>query len=168
MVDIIEILGKIGFDWRMALFSLINFLVVFFLLSKFFFKKISETLQTRQAEIQKGLEDAEKAKYDLAMANQKYDELVGNAKVKANEIVNAAIIDAKDVSNKIKTETELEIENMRAQAEKNLAKERGRMIEDVRKSASNLVVSATEKLIGKEVENQSNVDDIVRNFQIEQ
>ena len=57
-----EILSKIGFDYRVALANLVNFLIVLWVLQKFAFPKIQIVLAERQAKIRKGLADAEAAK----------------------------------------------------------------------------------------------------------
>ena len=53
MEYLLETLGKVGFDWRMALFSFINFILVFWLLKKLFFKKILNIIEERQESIKK-------------------------------------------------------------------------------------------------------------------
>ena len=75
----LEILGKIGFDWQVALANLINFFIVFLLLKKFFFKKIKETIRERRNKIEKGLEDAEKAAESLKSAEIEKDSIVKEA-----------------------------------------------------------------------------------------
>jgi F0F1-type ATP synthase membrane subunit b/b' len=44
-MDILGILGKIGFDWQVALANLVNFLIIFWILKKFAFKPVREILQ---------------------------------------------------------------------------------------------------------------------------
>ena len=56
MVNIYEILGKIGFDWQVALASLVNFLIILFVLKKFAFKPIKKLIQERQNKINEGIE----------------------------------------------------------------------------------------------------------------
>jgi F0F1-type ATP synthase membrane subunit b/b' len=67
-----EILGKIGFDWQVALANLVNFLIIVFLLKKFAFKPIAKIIQDRQNKINEGLENAKKAAEE-AMKNAKSD-----------------------------------------------------------------------------------------------
>ncbi|MBU4369492.1 ATP synthase F0 subunit B, partial [Patescibacteria group bacterium] len=59
-MDLQRILGNLGFDWRMALANLVNFLIIFFVLKKYAFKPIKEKLEEREKKIKTGLEDAEK------------------------------------------------------------------------------------------------------------
>ena len=65
MVNIYEILGKIGFDWQVALASLVNFLIILFVLKKFAFKPIKKLIQERQNKINEGIEKAEEASIRL-------------------------------------------------------------------------------------------------------
>ena len=41
-MDLIEILSKVGFDWRMALSNLVSFLIVFFILKKYALEQINK------------------------------------------------------------------------------------------------------------------------------
>ena len=67
---------NIGFDWRMALAQLVNFLIIFYLLKRFVWGSIKKTLAERKAKIDKGLEDAEAAEGLQLKAEQDYEKRV--------------------------------------------------------------------------------------------
>ncbi len=86
----LEILGKIGFDWQVALANLVNFLIIFFILRRFAWKPLKNVIEERQQKIVKGLEDAQKAATDLKMAEEIRKQKVEDAKLHANQIVSDA------------------------------------------------------------------------------
>jgi F-type H+-transporting ATPase subunit b len=148
-MDILEILGKVGFDTRVFLFNLINFAIIAALLWKFFFSKMIKNIETRQQEIEQGLQDAEAAKSELAMAKQKGDELINEAKKEANGIVRESVETAKTAASKVRAEADAEIDKLREKSKAQIAEERERMISEFKSEASDLVVLATRKLLGE-------------------
>jgi len=49
--SVLNNLGKMGFDWHMALFNLVNFLILYFILKKYLFGSISATIAERQKKV---------------------------------------------------------------------------------------------------------------------
>ena len=80
MDKILSILGSVGFNWHVALANFINFLIILFILNKFFFGKLGKTISDRKAIIEKGLSDATDAAKALASAEEKKKELIHEAK----------------------------------------------------------------------------------------
>lgn len=147
-MDILEILGKVGFDTKVFLFNLINFIIVAAILRKFFFRKIMNTIEARQQLIEEGIQNAQAAKADLAMSEQKGEEIIKKAKLEANEVVKAAVESGNDAAAKIKQQAELDAEATRAKAKQQAAAEKEQMLSDFKQDAADLVISATEKLLG--------------------
>jgi F-type H+-transporting ATPase subunit b len=86
-MDILEVLGKIGFDWRVALVNLFNFLIVFLILKKFAFKPIENILERRRKKIEQGLKDAKKSRDILLQTEDLSEDIIKKAKNDANLIV---------------------------------------------------------------------------------
>lgn len=150
-MDILEVLGRIGFDWRVALFNIINFLIVAGLLYKFFFKKMWETMAERQRILTEGIENAERAKAELAMAEQKAAGIVKEAKGEANKIITASADEATKVASDIKANAEGEAAQLHERAKQTAEKEKAKMLSEFKQEAGELVVAATEKLVGTTV-----------------
>lgn len=93
----LEILGKVGFDWQVALANLVNFAIVFVVLNFLVFKPLKKVITERQSKIQQGLDDAEKAKSALVEASAQKEELMRDAYKESQDIVGGA----KDERNKI-------------------------------------------------------------------
>ena len=97
MNEILNILGSVGFNWHVALANFVNFLIILFLLNKFFFGKIGKTLSERESIIERGLTQAHEAERKLANAeeeknviikgaNKEKDAILGNAESLAREV----------------------------------------------------------------------------------
>lgn len=147
-----EVLGKLGFDWKVALANLVNFLIIFWLLRNVVFKKIAAAIKERREKIQAGLDDAEKAKTELMMAGHEKERILteGHMEVKAmlvdaeavkSEMIETAKVDAELASRAIKESAMKDIE---ALAERHAAQIKERSVE--------LIVSGLEKILKEEVD----------------
>ncbi len=149
---ILETLGKVGFEWQMGLFNLINFLIIFFILKKFFFASVTKTINERQLKAKEAVENFERAKTELGMATKKSQEIIDGAKVEANKIVEKASDESKAESERNKEKAKKEIEMLVTQAKKNIEIDKKEMKEEISKETANLVVAAVEKIIGEKMD----------------
>ena len=94
-MDLLGILGSIGFDLNVFIFNLINFGIVIFVIKKYFFEKIQDTLEERQKIAENTLIKEEEAK-----------KILDNAKVDARIIIKKATFDASHILNKAKDDAE--------------------------------------------------------------
>lgn len=155
-MEIIDALAKIGFDWRVALANLVNFLIVFWLLKRFVFAPMQSKLKERKEAIEKGIEDAQIAERDRVMAKEKYEETVKEARVEATAIVSDAREKEKAIVSEAQGKAEEEARRIKSETEVSIEKERSRMQEDIRKSTAEMIVSGVEKILKEEVDEKKN------------
>ncbi len=154
-MNILEILGKIGFDWRMALAQLVNFLLIYYLVKRYLFPAISRTIKERQETIKEGVYKAREAEAKLLMANQEYEERLSEARAKAREIINAAHQEAEEIMKRARGRAELEAKKIVKDAQAEIVKERERAEKDLRSYAVKLAVLIAEKLMRKSIDQQT-------------
>lgn len=92
-----DIATKIGFDWRLAITHLINFLIIFFLLVKFALPAIKKTVNERTKRIQEGLRMRDEADKIVSEATQKGAEITKEASLKAEGIVSRSEVSSKEI-----------------------------------------------------------------------
>ncbi len=159
---ILGILGKIGFDWQVALVNLVNFLIIFFVLRHLAFKPIQRVIEKRQEVIKKGLEDAKQAEIDRQMAGELREETLLDAKKEANVIVGNATEKGKEAIEEAKTQAMTEraiiLEKASADAESLHVK----MKDEFRGEAVDIVLSATKSLFQKEMNSPKN-EEFIKN-----
>ncbi len=143
----LEILGKIGFDWQVALANLFNFVVIFLILKKFAFKPIFRVINERQQKIDQGLNDAEKAREDLIKAEEIKKQKIDEAKSKANQIIG----DAQKSGDKIISQSEIEAEkakkNILKDGQKELEEQKKKMEKKVERELSDMILFGVEKVL---------------------
>jgi F-type H+-transporting ATPase subunit b len=146
-MNLAEILGRIGFDWQVALANLVNFLIIFLLLRYFAFKPIAKIIRERKEKIQKGLDDAQQAETNLMMAEQQASEIADKAKGEANDIVAAAQGRVDTLMTKAEEDAHVKGTAIINDAHKVAEKERAKMEREVRGQAAGLVVESVTKIL---------------------
>lgn len=157
MENLLNILGKVGFDWQVALANLFNFLIIFFILKKFAFGPIGKLIKERQDAITKGLLDAEKNKKILANTEKEYEKILLSARNEANQIIVDAKNDAQVKKDKLMEDTKKEVDLILESGKKNLEIEKVKMLSEARKEIVDLVMQVSEKVLNEKVDgNYSN------------
>lgn len=144
---ILEILGKVGFDWPVALANLINFLIIYLILRRFAFGPIQKTITERQNKIQKGLEDAKEADIKLQKAETSKEEMLIEARKEAHSVTTKASEQSAEIIKKAKADAELDAAKIKEDAAKFLEKEEQKMKENITAETSKLVAKALTKTL---------------------
>ncbi|MFA7662567.1 MAG: F0F1 ATP synthase subunit B [Patescibacteria group bacterium] len=147
-----EILASLGFDWRVALANLVNFLIILFILKKFAFEPIKKTLTERQNKIERGLEDAQRAASELQTAEISRDKTLIEARVEANKIISEAVSTSTKIITEAKQMTDEKQKEIITRAKEVIESEKQKMLVEVREDVIKTVILATEKLIGKKLD----------------
>lgn len=155
MQQILEILGSVGFNWHVALANFINFLIILFLLNKFFFGKLGKTIQTRHDIIERGLSNASDAEKALAQAEEEKRKIVKEAKTEGQEIINEAHLQATTVAQNIVQEAEAEA----AKKTELLAEKEASLAKDVEKAFAEKAPALVAKLYAKTVQQEVNAQE---------
>jgi F-type H+-transporting ATPase subunit b len=144
--------------------TLIAFLIVFFILKKFAWKPILKTLGEREKNIADSIATAEKVKIEMAqmkseneammqVAREERAQMLKEAKELKDKIVNEAKDQAKLEANKIIIEAQVTIEQ-----QKNAA------LTDVKNSIGSMVIEVTEKVIRRELAGKAEQETYIRSL----
>lgn len=144
-----ELLQKLGIDWRLLAAQLINFLILVFIMYKFLYKPVINLLDSRKEKIEKGLRDAEKLGEELEKTKELRDREIKKAKQEAMAIVEEAQRVAEVSGQEIKAKTKAEVEKLITAAKSQMIQEKDRMMTEVKKEAAILVLAVAEKVVGK-------------------
>ncbi len=151
MADILSILGKIGFDWQVALANLFNFLIILFILKKFAFKPVKKIIDERQAKIKEGLENAKRAKTELMMAGQKGEELVRVAKDEAMKIMAESAQAKEDAVKRAKLKAREDARHILLEAKKAGDDELEKMKRKFREESVDLIIASAQKVLKRSI-----------------
>jgi F-type H+-transporting ATPase subunit b len=147
-----ELLSKIGIDWKLLAAQIINFLVLLFVLYKFAYGPILKMLDERTKKIEKGLKDSEEAQKKLVEMEAKEKAVLLSAREEAQKIIQkseaTAVQNAKDIEISAKEQSAKILED----AKKQIEQEKNKAMQAVKMEIADLVMRATEKIIDEKMD----------------
>ena len=153
-------------DPGLFVWTIITFLILLGVLTRFAWKPLLKALETRENEISQSLEDAKKAKQELERLSAESDEIIAKARSEAQGIVSEGKKAAEQLTattlNKAKEEA---MANLSA-AKEQIKIERDKAIVEIKGEVVNLSLSIAEKLVKKNLskeDNKSLIDESLKN-----
>ena len=150
LLDLAKSTGQqFGFQTQLFTSQIISFCIVAFLLHRFAYKPILKVLDERRQKIAEGVANADKIKQELALAQAKAQELINQAGVTGNKLIEEARQAAAKV---LEVETQKAIataQDIVAKARQASEAELARMKTELRREVGRLVVATTAKVTGK-------------------
>jgi F-type H+-transporting ATPase subunit b len=108
-----NVLHSIGFNWHVALANFINFLIILFLLNKYFFRKVLARVNEREKLIREGVENARLAEKNLEIASEEAEQIILNSKKEAEKHVKDGVDRGEKLAHDLKLNAEEEINLLR-------------------------------------------------------
>ncbi|MGI6254086.1 MAG: F0F1 ATP synthase subunit B [Acutalibacter sp.] len=144
----------IKLDWNI-LWTIINLLVLFLLLKHFLFKPITEMMDSRTAEIQNNLKDAEDQKQKAQELSAQYEEKLQGAHAEASQIVSDAKARGEQEYNSILKTAQQDAQKEKERSRAELELEREQMLRGVQENVTELVLLTASKLSQKTLDEES-------------
>jgi F-type H+-transporting ATPase subunit b len=127
----------------------VAFALVLFILNKFAFPKLRETVEAREKQIQGDLESAEQAKTEAQQSKANYEKQIADARGEANRIIEEARQSAEDVRRDLIAKAEKEAETIQSRATEQLEAERNRTMTELQSTVGDLAIELAEKVVGR-------------------
>jgi len=148
--------SQFGINPFAFLSQLVSFGIVFLILWKWGFPAIVKTLEKRQAVIREGIENAEKARHDLAEATARAEQLLQEARLQAQETIAQATKAAEREAIRIQEEAYARSAEIEQQQVARIQQEAARARAELSRLVVNLSISAAGKVISKSVDSSDN------------
>ena len=131
------------------------FFAVAWVVMKFGWPHIMAAIEQRQHQIAEGLAAADRSKKDLAVAEEKVNEVLREARTKATEIITQAETRRAQIIDHAKEEAIEEGNRQKAAAQAEILAATTKAREDLRRQVSMLAVAGAEKLIRREIDSNA-------------
>lgn len=139
-----EALSAMGINGTFLISQIVNFLVMFGLLTVLMWKPARKRLDERQAMLQKQAEDAEAAASQLEKVGEEREKVLTEARKEAEKIVAQAYERVEAIKKDASEEAKATIQK----AQQDAKEEEMRLLKDVRDQVAVLAMAATQKLVG--------------------
>lgn len=151
-------------DPGLFIWTIVTFLVLLALLSRYAWKPLLASLQARQERIAQSLDEAKRAHEEMERVRLESAEIIRQAHVEASAIVSASRTDAERVREDTKQKARAEAVAIIAAAERQIEAAAVRARDEVRREAVDLSVAIASKLIRRNItadDNRAMIDDMI-------
>ncbi|MFB5191024.1 F0F1 ATP synthase subunit B [Alicyclobacillus fastidiosus] len=133
------------------IFSIVCFLIVFFIIQRFAFKPLANMLEQRRKHVESQITDAEHSREEAAKLLSEQKRLLDEARKEAKNILDAARVRADEQAREIIQKAEDEVSRILEENRAAIARERDEAIAAVTQRVALLTVELTSKLLHEHV-----------------
>jgi F-type H+-transporting ATPase subunit b len=149
-------------SFGLIFWTLLAFLIVFFILKKFAWKPILKSLKDRETSIADSLATAERVKAEMAQFKSENEALLAKAREERGQILKEAR-DTKDkIINEAKERAKLEANKIIEDAHAAIQQQKMAALTDVKNQVGQLVIEVSEKVLRRELGNKAEQENYVR------
>jgi len=134
-----------------VLVSIVNFLVLLYLLRRFMWGPILATLDRRAAKIREGLELTESARREREQLKQEVEKILGEARREAAAIAERTTKSAEAAAADIRTQAKTEADRIRERGRTDAQALHDQALAQLRNEVASMVVLAASRILGREI-----------------
>ena len=146
----------LGINTLAFISQLVSFGIVFYILWRWGFPVIIRMLDKRQEVIREGIENAERARRDLAEATARAEQVLAESRRQAQETIAQAAKAAEREADRIEEEARARAAQIEQQQIERIRQEAARARAELSRLVVNLSISAASKIISKSVDSNDN------------
>jgi F-type H+-transporting ATPase subunit b len=150
-------ISSLGLNVKSFVFQLITFLIVLLILRRWVFPKLVATLEDRRKVLEQSLEQARKTEETLHKTEANAVNILSKARAEADAALSDAQSRAKEIIAGAEKSGEAAAARIVKEAESHLGQERTKLRDEIKEELADLVVTTTEKVIGKRLSAQEDM-----------
>ena len=158
-----EFQSFIGVDFWTALFTLLNFLAVFFVGKHFLWGPVTKMVQDRQKEIDDMYSEADTARASAKAMEEEYQGKLSDARATSEQIVRDAVSRGQAREEEIIRQANAEASAMMDKAVADIALEKKKAINDAKNEISGVAMAIAEKVVERQLDS-SDHDKLINQF----
>ncbi|MBE6977822.1 MAG: F0F1 ATP synthase subunit B [Ruminococcaceae bacterium] len=142
----------IGVNFWTALFTLLNFLALFFVARHYLIGPVMQLIQARQKEIDDMYANADAAQTEAAALQAEYQLKLDDAQATSERIVKEAVARGQAREEEILRQAKAEADAIREKASADIAMEKKKAVNDAKDEISVIAVAIAGKVVGRELQ----------------
>lgn len=144
--------------------TLVAFLIVFFILKKFAWKPIISSLSEREKNIADSIATAEKVKLEMAQMKNENEVLMAKAREERSQLLKEAKELKDKIVNEAKEQAKVEASKILSDAQATIEQQKNAALTDVKNVIGNMVIEVTEKVIRRELASKTEQENYIRSL----
>jgi F-type H+-transporting ATPase subunit b len=136
----------------LMIWTIIFFLIVFFILKKVAFARVQAMIDERRARIAAAIQEADNARDEARSLLEEHKKLMQEARGEAEGIISEARKTRDAMESRMRDETEQERQRRLEETRREIAAETARALEQIRSEVADLTLAATSIVVGKKLD----------------
>ncbi|HMN90121.1 MAG TPA: F0F1 ATP synthase subunit B [Saprospiraceae bacterium] len=146
----------------LLLWTIIIFALFWMLMARFAFKPIQNALKQREVDIQQSLDEAKKAREEMANLKSENEQLLRQAQEERMKILKEANEAKETIINEAKTRAKEEAQKIVASAKEQIENQRMAAITDIKNQTGMVALEIAEKLIRRQLKGDAEQEQFVK------
>ena len=144
-------------DPGLFVWTILSFLLLMFLLSKFAWKPLLKMLNEREEKIRTAIEKAENAEKKLETLNEQGEKLLSDARSESQKLLLSTKETAQNLKEEIEREAKQKATSIIDQARLQIQAEKNQVLSEIKNELSSFSIMIAEKLIKKNINKDDNM-----------
>jgi F-type H+-transporting ATPase subunit b len=149
-------------DLGLLIWTLLAFLIVFFLLKKFAWPAIIKGLNDRETNIANSIASAEKIKLEMAQLKNDNEALLTKAREERAILLKEAKETKDKMINDAKEEAKVQAAKILADAQASIQQQKMAALTEIKNQVGNLVIEVSEKVLRRELSNKQDQEGYIK------
>lgn len=133
----------------LMIWTIILFLIVFFVLRKYAFGRIQALIDERREQVRRSLEEADNARDEARKLLEEHRQLIGQARSDAEEILTEARKTRESMEQRMREETEADRQRRLEETRREIDAAVARGLEEIRNEVATLTLEAASRVVGR-------------------
>ena len=147
-----ELLEKLGIEWKVIIAQIINFSLLLAILYFFLYKPILNVLEKRRKKIKKSLKEADAINKRMENVRLEIEEKIIKSEKEATQVIKNTKIQMDKDRERIRREAIAEAGKIKKEAKEAIRQEKKALISEAKKELGELVITLSEKVIKKNLQ----------------
>ena len=149
-------------SFGLIFWTLLAFLIVFYILKKFAWKPILKSLKDRENNISEALATAEKVKQEMAQLKSENEALLAKAREERAAMIREAKVTGEKMLADAKERAKSEYDRILSDAQAAIEQQKMAAITDLKNQVGILVVEVSEKVLRRELSNKAEQENYIK------
>ena len=149
---------QLGINLNGLIAQLINFVILYLLLSRFLFPRVTQMLDSRAARIRESVERAEQVQRDAERAEQQFQERIAEARREGQGIVANANQIAQRIQTEAQEKAQREAEAFLVRAREQIQRETQQASAELRQQVASLALLAASRVVERSLDERQHVE----------
>ncbi|MBL30302.1 MAG: ATP synthase F0 subunit B [Flavobacteriaceae bacterium] len=158
------------FSFGLFFWQLLIFIGLVFLLKKFAWKPILDSVNERENSIKEALYSADKARQEMEALNEDNKKIIMEARAERESLIKDAKITGSKIVEDAKNEAKVVAEKLISQAQESINSEKKAAIEDLKAQVADVSIKIAEKILRSELKHNDKqselIDDLIKDSKL--